>query len=431
MKRVVSIVAVVVAIMGWAGPARALIGTMDNVPAATLLLPYFEVDLGNVNGVNTLLSINNASSAAVLVHFVVYSDLSVATANFNIYLTGYDVQTISMRDILNGALPQTADFIRDPTDTISHRGQFSGEANFDCGPPSAGQPALLPPAPVPPGFAAHLAAAHTGQISPFLGNRCAGQNLGDNIARGYVVVNQINNCTLLFPGDPGYFGPGGKVGNENVLWGDYFFVNGGQNFAQGNPLVHVEASGTDPLTITPGNYTFFGRYVAFTAVDNREALATTVATRYLNGGIFNGGTSLLVWRDSKVNQAPFTCPATPGVRPPWYPLQDTQVVIFDEQENVVEHPQPVGPPPPPDPPAFGAEAQRTRVNGGSLPVPFSFGWLYLNLQQPTNIAGTGTPVAQAWVETVMDSEGRFSVGFNAIQLDNAEANPNTLIIPVP
>ena len=90
MKRVVSIMAVVLAMVGWAGPAGAVIGTIDNVPAATLLLPYFEVDLGNVNGVNTLLSINNASAAAVLVHVVVYADLSVPTANFNLYLTGYD-----------------------------------------------------------------------------------------------------------------------------------------------------------------------------------------------------------------------------------------------------------------------------------------------------------------------------------------------------
>jgi hypothetical protein len=420
--------AVVLAMAGWAGQAGAVIGTIDNVPAATLLLPYFEVDLGNPNGVNTLLSINNASAAAVLVHVVVYGDLSVPTANFNMYLTGYDVQTISMRDILNGVLPQTADFIRDPSDTISHRGAFSGEANYACGPPAAGQPALLPPAPVPAGFATHMANAHTGKSSAFLGNRCAGQNLGDNVARGYVVVNQINDCTLLFPGDPGYFGIGGFVGNLNQLWGDYFYVNSAENFAQGNPLVHVEASGTDPVTTIPGNYTFYGRYVAFTAADNREPLATTFAARYLNGGDFNGGASLVVWRDSKVNQGPFTCPAIQGVRPPWFPLAKTQVVIFDEQEQPVITEEPVGPPPPPGPEPFPAEAQRVRVDGPELAVPFSFGWIYLNLN--TSTGSVVDPFAQAWVETVMDAQGRFSVGFNAFQLDNA-SQPNTIIIPVP
>jgi hypothetical protein len=197
MKNVVSIVAVMLAVMGWAEPARAVIGTVDNVPAATLLLPYFEVDLGNPNGVNTLLSINNASDTAILAHVVVYSDLSVPTASFNLYLTGFDVQTISMRDIFNGILPQTGEGV--------------------C----PGSPPLLPP-PVPAGFAQHMQLAHTGQASPFLSNRCAGQNLGDNIARGYVVVNTLNACTLLLPGDPGYFGPGGVVTDQNVLWGDYF-----------------------------------------------------------------------------------------------------------------------------------------------------------------------------------------------------------------
>ena len=121
------------------------------------------------------------------------------------------------------------------------------------------------------------------------------------------------------------------------------------------------------------------------------------------------------------------------MRPPWYPLGQTQVVIFDEQENPVTHPVPIGPQPPPGPAAFGAEAQRTKVNGPLLPVPFNFGWLYMNLQQTNVTAGANPPLnpqaSQAWVETVMDAEGRFSVGFNAIQLDNA-SNANTIILPV-
>jgi hypothetical protein len=423
MNRVVAIVAVIVALTGWAGTAGAVIGTLDQVPAATLLLPYFEVDLGNPNGINTLLSINNASSAAVLVHVVVYSDLSVPTASFNLYLTGYDVQTISMRDIFNGVLPQTADLARDPGDTISHKGPFSGEATFgSCG----GSPALLPPPPVPAGFTTHLANAHTGKASAALGNQCAGQNIGDNIARGYVVINQLNDCTLLFPNESGYFGAlgTGKAGNANVLWGDYFHVDNAQNFAQGNPMVHIEASGTDLKTTTPGAYTFFGRYVSWTAADNREPLATTFATRFLNGGVFSGGTNLVTWRDSKVSQAAFACPATASVQPPWYPLGQEQIVIFDEQENPFVPSLPIGPPPPGGIAPFPAEANRTKVGAANFPVPFNFGWLYLNLNTP--ITGNPNPpadptAAQAHVEVVLDASGRFSVGFNAIQLDSASS----------
>src|SRR5436305_6675816 len=112
-------------------PASAVICTVDAVPAATLLLPYFEVDLNNPNGLTTLFSINNASATAVLAHVVVWSDLSVPVLDFNIYLTGYDVQTINLRDILvNGVLPRTASAGQDPGDTISPKGQFSQDINF-------------------------------------------------------------------------------------------------------------------------------------------------------------------------------------------------------------------------------------------------------------------------------------------------------------
>ena len=49
-----------------------------------------------------------------------------------------------------------------------------------------------------------------------------------------------------------------------MLWGDYFYINELQNFADGNPLVHIEASATNPQTTSPGQYTFYGRYVDWT-----------------------------------------------------------------------------------------------------------------------------------------------------------------------
>src|SRR6185295_16550464 len=273
------------------GQAVALICTIDQVPAATLLLPYFEVDLNDPNGINTLFSINNASATAILAHVVLWSDLSVPTFDFNVYLTGYDVQTISIRDIFNGTAPRTASAGQDPGDAISPKGQFSQDINFaSC----SGQ---LPPPPIPAAFVTHLRAAHTGLFSSIL-NGCAGRAFGDNIARGYITVDTVNNCTLRFPGDTGYFASGGTgdATNQNVLWGDYFYVNSAQNFANGDTLVHVEASATNPQTSVAGQYTFYGRYVNWTAADNREPLSTNFAGRYINGGTFNGGTSWLVAR---------------------------------------------------------------------------------------------------------------------------------------
>jgi hypothetical protein len=445
MKRVVA-VAFVLAVLGWSVPARAVIGTLDQVPGATLLLPYFEVDLSNPNGITTLLSINNASATAVLAHVVFYSDLSVPTLAFNIYLTGYDVQTINLRDIfVNGVLPRTASAGQDPfPGLISPKGPLSQDINFaSC----AGQlpyptfAQILASAAGDPAFdyKTHLQRAHTGQSSVTLGNLCAGRPLGDQIARGYITVDTVNNCTLRFPGDLGYFVNGGvgDATNQNILWGDYFYVNSAQNFAEGNPLVHIEASpghgvgpvtGSypdpgDPETTVAGQYTFYGRYVNWTAADNREPLTTNFAARFLNGGAFNGGTDLIVWRDSKTNQGPFTCPATLG-RPSWYPLGQEGIVIFDEQEQPEVPPTvPIAPQPPGQgiiP--FPAEAQRTHVGGPAFPVSPTFGWLYLDLN--TTVAGNPNPpedpaAAQAFIEVLHNAEGRFSVGHNAIQLDTA------------
>ena len=146
----------IASLLGMGGQAFAVIGTIDDVPAATLLLPYFEVDLDNpVTGVNTLFSINNASATAVLAHVTVWSDQSVPVLDFDVYLTGYDVQTISLRDIfVNGIVPTTASAGQDTGgDTISPQGPVSQDINFaSCSTFPYSQPRLGA------GFRAHLQA---------------------------------------------------------------------------------------------------------------------------------------------------------------------------------------------------------------------------------------------------------------------------------
>jgi hypothetical protein len=407
------------AVLAFAGPASAVICTIDQVPSATLLAPYFEVDLDDANGVTTLIAINNASATAILVHVVLWTDLSVETFDFNIYLTGYDVQTINLRDIFNGTVPRTASAGQDPTDTISNKGIFSQDINFaSC----TGQ---LPPPPIPAPLLDHIRRAHTGQASPVFQNRCSALDYGDNIARGYITMDTVNNCTLQAVGTTNtpYFSS--SVTFQNVLWGDVIYVNPGQNFAQGESLVNIEASLTDPEVTVPGEYTFYGRYVNWLATDRREPLSTNFASRFVTGGAFTGGTDLLCWRDSKVVQGPFTCPVVPGVRPAWFPLGQEGLVIFDEEENP-EVPQqfPFSPPLQDDAiTPCPAETQRTEVDGPDFPVTPSVGWLYLNLNTTVAAAGANPPedpaAAQAWVTTVMDADGRFSVGFDATQLDSA------------
>ena len=414
---------VLAGLLGFAGQAQAVIDTIDDVPAATLLLPYFEVSLAD-GGVTTLFSINNASATAVLTHVTIWSDQSVPVLDFDLYLTGYDVHTINLRDILVlRNLPRTASAGQDGSDTISPQGAISQDINF------ASCSGVLPysnPA-ISSAFAAHLQAWLIGNTSPATGN-CAGANYDgsrsattNNIMRGYVTVDTVNACNLLFPSQlaTGY---DAFLTDQNVLWGDYFYVNSAENFAQGETLVHIESC---PTCFVPGDHTFYGRYASATAIDSREALPTTLGVRYVNGGGFDGGTDFMVWREGDASAAGYSCSsAGPGS---WYPLDADQIVLFDEEENPVQTEDcPSGDPTCTQELLIPNETQRVDVLEDLL-APFNFGWAYLNLQHTQSIYADGN--AQAWVTAVMDASGRFSVGFDAIQLDNANA-ANTVILPV-
>jgi hypothetical protein len=411
------------AVLGLLAPfnlASAGVCHPEAVPAATLLLPYFEVNLDDPNGLTTLFSINNAAAPAVLTNVTIWSDLAVPVGRFNVYLTGYDVQTINLRDILiYGNLPQTASLGQDPNDTISPKGSFSQDINF----PSC--QGVLPPPPVPGFLVDHAQKALTGRPSPVLQGLCAGQLLGDNIARGYITVDTVRDCAARFPTDFGYFRSevaAPDATDQNVLWGNWYIVNAAQGYAQGSNMVAVEADGSNPATSTPGNYTFYGSYVGWSAVDHREPLATTFAAQFADGGAFDAGTSYLVWRDPKVAQAPFACPARANAQPLWYPLGQEGVVIFDEQETpVIPQPCLLCPPSLPFTP-FPAATQRTTIGGPQFPVPFTFGWNFLDLNVTT--AGNPNPpadphAAQAWVVATQSSHAHFAVALDAYRLDSA------------
>jgi hypothetical protein len=460
MKQKITLCLALVGLLALGGQAIAEIGTIDEVPAATLLLPYFAVDLNpagtstgpvtNNTGITTLFSINNASATAVLAHVTLWTDESIPTLDFDVYLTGYDVQTINLRDIFfSGILPVTASAGQDPNDTISPKGAISQDINFaSC----TGRLPLATPA-LSATLLAHIRAAHTGGPSTVFSGNCSGFNYGDNVARGYITVDTVNSCNLLFPNSAGYFTSVATF--QNVLWGDYFYVNEGQNYASGSPLVHIEAcnpgggytgyvgNGAGNCPFAPGDYTFYGRYVAGAGTDQREPLATTFATRYLNGGDFTGGTDLVVWRDSKTNGlspafGPFTC----GTNAPWFPLNQQEVVAFDEQEHptqiCIAAGSNVSPPLGTTETCFPLETQDVSLapgatgNPGNNPTPpYTFGWLYLNLN--TSTGGVFDPTAQAWVWTHMSANGRFDVGYPAVQLDNALSTNGTsgVTLPVP
>lgn len=88
------------------------------------------------------------------------------------------------------------------------------------------------------------------------------------------------------PKDQMYYGsevrPGRAVGSvtlrtrgrHDALWGDWFVVDAAGGVASGDVLVDIDRSGT------------------------RSALCRTHLLRYLSGGAFDGGTELIVWRET-------------------------------------------------------------------------------------------------------------------------------------
>ena len=433
MKRIVLAVAMI-SLIALGGQVAGEMCTIDAVPAATLLLPYFEVDIDDPNGVNTLFSINNASAAPTVAHVVLWTDWSIPTIDFDIYLTGYDVQTVSLYDVFNGTLPITADAIRDPADTISpHGGAYSDNPAWDTHPiwgndiPGCNVPFPYPNPAVTGSALDRLRNGHTGNSVAAIGGGCMGASHGDGLARGYITVDNSNECSLVLdPAVPGYFVANGTglASNVNQLWGDFFYVDTANNFAQGENLVHIEAENGFDDTVGTG-YTFYGRYT-LDGRDNREPLGSLWGSRYLNGGAFDGGTNLIVWRDSTDDTiAPVVC----GTTPRWFPLNETQVVAFDEQEDAVEicflrGGGIISPPDDPtDPVCFPYETGRYQFGEGDLAVPYTFGWTFLNLNT-TVTTGVVTPwtqlgLAQSYVMTTHSALGLFSVGYNAIELASA------------
>jgi hypothetical protein len=403
MKRITALLLVLMA--GLPLAARGDLCALDHVPAATLLLPYFEVDLATAAGRTTLFSINNAAAQPVLAHVTLWTDLAVPTLAFDVYLTGYDVQTINLRDIFAaGQLPRTADKDRDPVDVTSPKGYYSQDSSF---PGCEG----LPPPNLPASFVDHLQRAHSGQPSPVFQGQCAGIDFNQpKVVRGYATIDVVKRCTLLRPNDPGYFGADGAAGFDNVLWGDFFYVDPDGRFAQGDNLVRIEA---DPVRFSGGGVTFYGRYVNGSGADGREPLPTSWASRYLIGGPFDGGTALVAWREVPWAGTSFLC----NLPPTGYPQAQKSLIVFDEEEHPQDLSQGIPEVPPPTPAPFAGAASRVTIGGSpGLPTPFNFGWALLDLSPWVN--APADPYAQAWVGQVSSSQGRYSVGFQATHLNS-------------
>ncbi len=362
---------------------------VGNTPSATLLYPYFEVDLDDPEGQSTLISINNASADPALAKVVLWTDCHLPVLSFDIFLQPNQVSTMNLYAVIvQGSLLVTA-----PDET--------GQAAF----PSCNSPLTNPV--LDTAARADLQARLTGRPSPADG-LCYGSEREENrIAVGFLTVDALNDCStgIRFPDEEGYFVAGGNglASNDNVLWGDYYLVDPSEDFAQGYEAVSIIA---DPDRFLENDLRSFYQ-VTEDERDDRVPLSSKLRTRFLNGGGFDGSTQFAIWAQRSPELAPFACGVEAGVCPQSDALR-LEMVFYDQEAEVTGTTSFI-------PPAFVAKYEVEDLGSGA-----DFGFLDLSSLGPTGPVGPPGALErrQAWMLQTSSASGRFSVGLSATRLDD-------------
>jgi hypothetical protein len=404
-------------------------------PAATLLLPYFEVDFLNRTQ-DTLFTITNVTRLPQIAHVTIWTDWSYPLFSFNIYLTGYDVQGISVNQILAGTVGQAQG--TGPTTAQSPVGTLS--AGFIANPNFAGGGASINCSGQPGALAAALVAALRSALTTGVYNPAACSNVGGvhPNAIGYITIDLVSNCTSRLPTDPLYYT--NDLLFDNVLIGDYQQLGPtpsgttASSFdASANTMVHIRAvpegggTGSKPATALP--FTFYDRYTPSTtrSIDRRQPLPSTFAARFVQGGPAAFRTNLNIWREAFGSGSCIDAQRSPA-------MAVADIVRFDEHENpsTLANDQFRAPPRLP-------ATSSTSSSDSRYPATLSSdagGWLYLNLNNggsttysaygelapPGSTTTAGPRPSQNWVTVTMFGNhlfgNRLAAEFDTVSLGN-------------
>ena len=324
MKKLSALVAL--ALLAVAGTGLAVTCAQDNVPAATLLVPYFRVsrngitttatDIPAVAGqTDTQIGITNVSNTGIIVHATVWNKYSLPVLDFNIPMTAYDVAFFSMQQILNGQLNVNLGTLEAQVDASAKNdpcgiNQLSG--TYD--PTTGFDPLLFIRFPNPSSLDASQSISvyapvaftgtfrknvwdqldESGDVTSFTSpgaftidtDNCGtvdGTISGD--FSGYVTLDVVNYCTNFFPDSVNFYrndaiatlgwdtGNGGP-GSPNVIMGDVFYID--QKATNGNisgdPAVALEFA---PFFDWRFERTFYRRYL--TAADTGVPVTAAAA----------------------------------------------------------------------------------------------------------------------------------------------------------
>jgi hypothetical protein len=449
MKKIV-ILGIALALVG--GVAYANYCARDNVPAATLLVPYAVVDLSPLTGTpdpagyTTLFAVTNVSSSAEIVHFTVWDAQSNHVVDWDELLTGYDVWTINFRDLLTGSF------------NVFDTGGAKLKPNPAGGPPPYGPTSnsftttlTVPQDPTVPVSGCNFPYGSLPSLGPIIVQKLQAaidaQTEQDTTTDGckpgatptnppwlanlsstsrvffYVTADVVNACSTSFPDQSAYWsttgtnpltGAGftGLPADRNVIVGDVIYVNFTTNFSESIPAVALEAS---PNAKIPGFLAFYDRYANPNFQDDREPLGTAFAFRYINAG---ASTEVMVWKDH--SEADYT---DTGITDACLPYV---YYAFDENENAQARGG--GGPSGFDvaqPNVIPFETQSAPLNGANWGgLPAANGWMMLVFDPSVPVI---TPLLnQAWVGVRYLSAG-YSTSLEAATLANANCFTNQVL----
>jgi len=378
-------------------------------PAATLLLPYFEVDISGRQSTarTTTFSVINTSRVSRVARVTLWTDLARPVLNFNLFLTPYDVQSINLYDVL------ALGVIAPP----------SGFSPADC------QTGVDP---LSPAVLQDVRTALTTGRASYCGASAVGLTHANAI--GFATIDLVNTCEATFPTDPAYYD---DLLFDNVLTGDYEWIDPNPttgNYASGNPLVHIRAipeggpAGGSALVALP--YTFYDRYTPRTTpkMDRRQPLPSAFAARFIQGGTGAFNTELRIWREG-VTGASVSCSAYQRNGLTGTEMTFPDIVRFDEHENpTIQAASPIRAGPPQIITLVLPAASSVTASSAGIVPPLSTsgdvgGWIYLNLNNKGSSTYSVARHSQNWTVVWMYAEGRFSWAGDAAWLANGCSPP--------
>jgi len=391
-------------------------------PAATLLLPYFEIDLQTAGAQTTLFTITNVSRYSQIAHVTLWTDWSFPVLTFNIFLAGYDVQSINLRDILvSGTVASAAGTgpttVKSPLGTQGNVPSLTAPAN---GGPGYANPNFKPviecdalPGVIPPTAIAAVRQALTVGVAANCTRQVGGVHAN---AIGYATIDVVGSCTTRFPSDPLYYTA--DLLFDNVLIGDYQQIGpapagtvAASFDASGNPMVHLRAvpeggsAGSNVVTELP--YTFYDRYTPATnrLQDRRQPLPATFAARFIQGGTGAFATNYTIWREG------FGDGSCSSGLPSNGQLPIAEIVRFDERDNPFVINTQCNILCTPNVPSLPATSSSSTASSlyPILSTGDVAGWMYLNLNNGGSTGYSVTTRSVAGIPTVITGPGSTSV----------------------